>query len=217
MVTKRFNSLAITCLISGLCLLKANAAIIVVAPTETLTGSLQITQDVSFTINTAITGSEFAFVLDEWVTADADQTVSPLVLDSENTFDISVYDLSLDFTTTFQFSDDVGGSPVNFIDNSFFDFGTSVTANDGLVYVSSDPSFEVGDVVTLLAGTYTISSGAGSNPLATQTFTGNMFIADGSGNQISDLGVVPELKASALLLGVVALSLTVIRRRYNIR
>ena len=49
--------------------------------------------------------------------------------------------------------------------------------------------------------------------VTTQSFTGFAFLADGSGKQISDLVLVPEPSAYAALVGMLALSTVMIRRR----
>jgi hypothetical protein len=173
----------------------ANAAIIVVAPTGSSTGSFQITDDITFTITA--NGSLQYFVFDEWVAMDAGQTTQSL----------SPF---LSFT--------INGSPFTegsqLMDNIGFNLGET-TPNDGLLIINSPFSVLTGDTVTLQAGTYSIGSAVGFNPLATQTFTGDIFLTNGSGVRLSDnaTAAIPEPSSAALILGV--MSVFALARRRN--
>jgi hypothetical protein len=163
---------------------QARAALIVVAPTSSTNGSITITNDITFTISTA--GNAQVFALDEWVTSDGAQNgsaVSP--------------DLSVSVN-----GGAPGGHPNTFFDNLAMTVG-AITPNDGYFYLSNAFAVSAGNTVTLKAATYTLAATPGFNPQANQTFTGNMFITDDVGNQLSNVvaaGAVPEPSTWTMLL-----------------
>lgn len=201
MKSKTLTTLASAVLIAGLSLNTADAAIIVIAPTATEAGSLQITDDIHFTITTELSNDAFTFVFDEWVTSDGSFTTSAIAPD----FAIKINNGSI-----------YNYSSVTYNDNLTVNNGVG-TPNDGYILVDSSLSLALDDVVTVLAGTYSIASAENSNQGATQTFTGTMFMTNSSAEQISDFVVVPEPKATTILFGIAALSVTYARRRKNIR
>ncbi len=172
---------------------RATAGIIVVAPTNSTSGSLQITADITFNITTA--GSGQLIIFDEWVTSDGSQAFANL----SPHLSISIN----------------GALPISrfgtFVDNLVFNQG-QITSNDGYIFLNSSFSVSAGDTVTLKAATYNIAAISGFNQQASQTFIGNMFITDGNGTRLSNPVAVPEPSGLALVLtaGVVGLFL---RRR----
>lgn len=172
-------------------LMPAHAAVIVVAPTGSTPGSIQITSDISFNITTS--GAAKGFNLDEWVVSDGRQNASacnPSLAISLN-----------------------GGTPGAF-PGLFYDnlAGTAndVTANDGFFYLTNPIAVTAGNTLTLKARIYSLGTLIDFNPQATQTFIGNMFVVDSSGFRLSANTFVPEPSALALCsLGALAL----LRRR----
>lgn len=173
----------------------SNAAIIAVAPTGSTPGSFEITDDIVFTITTS--GSFQYFVLDEWVTSDGagtTQSLAPFLSFSIN---------GASFTEGSQLIDNIG-----------FNLGET-TPNDGILFINSPFSVTTGDTVTLKAGVYSISSTVGFNPLMTQTFTGDIFLTNGSGVRLSDnaTAAIPEPSSAALIFGVASVCVLTLRRR----
>ena len=180
----------------------SNAAIIVVAPTTSTAGSINITHDI--TVIVTVAGSASFLALDEWVIYDGKITYGSLGSPTASQF--------------FQYS--LNGSP-NKIGDSLNDildnvpFG-AVTANDGLL-LFDDSSFgnalTVGQTFTLRAGSFDVRTVPGFNPQATQTFTGNVYLTNSSGVRMSantPVGAVPE--PGTALLGALT-GLTLLRRR----
>jgi len=168
------------------------AAIIVVAPTATTPGSLQITEDIVFTITAEAGSSTKQFVFDDWVVSDGYTNFSYL---SPN-LNILVNGVSVSF-------------PSGLRDNMNFSNG-EVSPNDGFLNASLT-AMALGDEVILLAGSYALSPIPNFNPMATQTFTGNIFLIMTGNIRISNIVAVPEpATVSALALGAIAL---VSRRR----
>jgi hypothetical protein len=172
-----------------------SAAIIVVAPTASTAGSFQITQDIVFTVNTSAAAGKKGFVLDNWLVSDNSALGSFVSPDL-------VYL--------------VNGSSFTSPSTAFYDnFGQSLgnlTANDGYIW-SDMTALTAGNTVVFKAGTYSLAAVVAFNPLATQTFTGDVFMINGSNVRISNIVTlpVPEPGAVSLLaLGAIAL---VSRRR----
>jgi len=167
----------------GGALAPARGAVVIVAPVfATTPGSMQITEDITFTITKPF--SIFSYIVFE-----------DLVQTNDGNSDGAGLTPNLAFT--------IYGSattlPVSyFVDNSTPAFG-DVTETDG--YIGGNEIYEVspGDTVTLAAGTYAIADNYSNfNPQTTQTFTGNMFLVDSDGKKISDVAAVPEPSAWAL-------------------
>ena len=167
------------------------AAVIVVAPTAVSPGSFQITDDVLFTIN--VGGNAQAFVMDEWVVSDGNQSESTIAPD-----------LAVSIN---------GGAPVTrsgFLSDNVTGFVGALTPNDGYLFANTGFSLSPGNTLLLKAGLYSLAATGSFNPQTTQTFTGNMFVADFHGIRMSPNVQVPEPTALGLLgLG----SLALLRRR----
>jgi MYXO-CTERM domain-containing protein len=174
------------------------AAIIFTAPTATVGGSLVITS--AITLTATATNSARFLILDNWVTSDGGFTLigalSPLTLS---------YSINSGSTQT------VGS--LQLADNRGLTVG-NVTPGDGIFVFASVPVTS-GQTFTILPANFTTAPGAvaGFNPLANQTFTGNVFLADASGVRISDIVAVPE--PSSALLGLSGLTALALRRRRN--
>ncbi len=175
-----------------LSLFPAQASVIVVAPTSTTTGSIQFTEDITFTITSA--GFAETFVFDGWVTSDGTLTPSLLVPD--------VF-FSLNDGASFQLA-------TILYDNLATTYG-DMTADDGYLFHNSI-AVQPGDTLTIKQGSYTLKEAA-FNPGVTQTFTGDMFITDSDGDIISTTTSVPE-PATLALPGVgFAILAWILRRR----
>ena len=190
-----------TALLSGAAA-TSNAAIIVVAPTASTAGSINITQDI--TVIVTVAGNASFLVIDEWVIADG--TTTPANLGSPTA------------AQSFQYS--LNGSPnkTGATQNLIYDNFTigAATANDGLLNFdgsSSGNTLAAGQTFTLRAGNFGVQTTAGFNPQATQTFTGNVFLMSNFGVRMSPntpAGAVPE--PGTALLGALT-GLTLLRRR----
>lgn len=162
---------------------RINAGIIVVAPTATTNGSFQITSDITFTVTA--NGNANVFVLDNWVTSD-------------NSWTFANYSPDLLISINGSASSSYAG---RISDNFTFD-AAQLSANDGYLVPNIGISVVSGDTVTLKAGTYALGAVEGFNPQATQTFSGNMFITDVVGVQLSNIVAVPEPSPIYLVLAV---------------
>ena len=190
-----------TALLSGAAA-TSNAASIVVAPTASTAGSINITHDI--TVIVTVAGSASYLALDEWVIADGATTNA--VVGSPTAAQSFQYSLNGSPNKT-------GASQSQIYDN--LSIGAA-TVNDGLLIFdnsSSGNALSVGQTFTLRAGSFGLNSGPGFNPQATQTFTGNVFLMSSGGVRLSantPAGAVPE--PGTALLGALA-GLTLLRRR----
>ena len=190
-----------TALLSGAAA-TSNAAIIVVAPTASTAGSININHDI--TVIVTVAGSASYLALDEWVINDG--TTTNAVVGTSTTAQFFQYSLNGSPNKT-------GASRNDIFDNAPF---AAVTANDGLLAfdsLSSGNALTVGQTFTLRAGNFGVIAAAGFNSQATQTFTGNVFLTNSSGVRMSantPVGAVPE--PGTALLGALT-GLTLLRRR----
>ena len=154
------------------------------------TGALTINQDIVFTITTETVNTSVFFVFDEVVTADAESTY----------LGFSGLNCSIN-----------GGALIalgGWIDNVSAVIA-DMTPNDGYIF-GSIPSLFVNDVVTLHAGTGTMT-GTSSDFNLWASGDYNLFMINGDGEAITD--AVPE-PATMALLGVSGAILCGIRRFY---
>ncbi len=159
-------------------------------------GTLTLNYDLVFTITTASTHANPSFVFDEIVSNDGTYSVAKME--------------GLEFSVN-------GGDRIaieNWYDNSPGS-ANDQTYNDGLLQSSAQPELAINDIVTLHAGTGTmtgyIMADANFNPWTSGDYT--VFMANNSGIRLST-DAVPE-PATAGLLGISALALYGIRRIKN--
>ena len=178
MMTPQITPFAFLALIA-LSLGEAGAAIVVLAPTRTASGSVLIQQDVTFGITES--GVVQTIVLNDWVTAD------PLKTGSTATPSISL---------------SINGGLAQFFPGVFFDniAGTfnDFTPGDGYFFLTSGPSVLSGDTITVHAATYTLQAAQNFNPQATQSFNGQVFLAGNNGKRLSGIVAIPEPTSLAL-------------------
>lgn len=173
----------------------SNAAIIVVSPTESTPGSLEITNDITFTIS--VPGATvMGFVLDDWIEG------------AEGTRSSFFSGISYSINGAGPYTTDA------YLLDSMWGMG-ELTASDGLINVTYLPAVFNGNALTLKAGSYVLPPGVSLLPQVNQVFTGNMFVVSGDGIRISSIetAAVPEPAAAALLLGGVASAVVFSRRR----
>jgi hypothetical protein len=167
----------------------ARADIIVVAPTATEEGSFTITSDITFTIETQATAK--LIFLDQFLPASTSTTTQS--------------NMSPDLAFS------INGNPAITQAVSFRPhLGSGSLADDGFLILSSGFALNVGDTLTLMQGTYDLAIKEDFPALATQTFTGDMFVTNDSTTPISDTvsAAVPEPSAWALgAAGLAALGL----------
>lgn len=173
---------------------QSQAAIIVVAPTATTSGSLTITQDITMVVTSP---GEARFVaLDEWVTADAAFTAGNLGSSVSYSINAAPPITNLGF----QMVDNAGS------------LSAPLTPNDGVIFLSLGVPTTVaaGDTVTLKSATYSIAPQAGFNPMTSQVFTGDVYLGDYFNRMSANtpVGPVPEPGTAALgaLAGLALLS-----------
>ncbi len=173
----------------------SHAAIVVVAPTASITGSLTITEDITLTI--AVAGNAANLVLDEWLTSDGlltRRSVSPAFMYSVNSGAI------------------MNGVNSELIDNSAGGFANAITIHDGVLVFHGGLGVAViiGNLFTLKSGVFSLPPVAGFNPQATQTFTGNVFLTTTNGVRLSGNVLIPE--PSSALLGLCGIGFLLPRR-----
>ena len=172
-------------------MLEVNAAIVVIAPTPTIVGSVHIVQDITFDINA--TGVLQTIVLNDWVAADQFKTSS---------------------NASPMFSLSLNGGPQQFYPAEFFDNiagnFNDFTSGDGYFFLATGPNVLSGDTITVHAANYALEAVSDFNPEATQTFKGEAFLADNNGVRLSNSVTIPE--PSSLLLCSLSV-LSVLHRR----
>ncbi len=174
----------------------SQAAVIVVAPTNVLPGSLIIDQDITLTVTTA--GTARILVFDEWVAAS----------DGSNTVSVS----TLSTTYSQNGGPDTAAGVNSFVRDGSINFG-AITLNDGYIVFGAGVTVALTDTITIRAGTYILPAVANFNPLTTQTFTGNVFLASQTGVRLtSDVSLIPE-PSSTLSIGLASILLLTLRKR----
>ena len=156
------------------------------------TGTLTINHDITFLVINDHSGSLF-FTFDEIVTDD-DTPDEPL---------FSGLYVSVNNGT--QYSVTHWGDNLTWANEDW-------TANDGYLFGSTSFSVEIGDTITLHAGTGTMS---GTNPTFNSWASGDytVFVTDDNGIKLSENGVVPE-PATASMMALVAGLGFLIRRHF---
>ena len=169
----------------------SNAALIVQSPTGSTNGSAQITQDITLIVTTA--GQIGILALDEWVASDGSNTSSVLLPD----LSFSVNGITQSYTS--------------FLTDNLNASANDLTSNDGYFFFGG-PTVSVGDIITFSAATYNLIQTSNFNPQATQTFSGNAFIATQSGIRLSNTVPIPE-PSSTMLIGLGTLCLVARRQK----
>ncbi len=180
----------------------SNAAVIMTAPTSSSTGSLQITEDITFNITTA--GPVRYLVFDEWVSSsDGSLTGTPNPAPPVPAIPIT-FSLNGGADTT-------AGPFINLIDNVDTTL-LSITPLDGVFLFGTNIAVTSGDSLVIRAGTFTLPLVANFNPATTQTFTGNTFLTTPTGLALTGSTPVPE-PSTGLLVGLMSVILFSYRKR----
>ncbi|MEM1159026.1 MAG: PEP-CTERM sorting domain-containing protein [Verrucomicrobiota bacterium] len=167
------------------------------------TPTLAITDDITF--NIIANGLATYLVFDEWVASDGSGNAVSFVTIGPSGQSIN-YSLNGGSTTSAQ--------AFQFFDNNATDFG-DISENDGwLDFDSSFFALTTGDTLTIAAATYTFNFNTDFNPAVPSNFTGNVYIADGGGNRLSNIVAVPE-PTTGLLVALAGGLLVLSRRRFG--
>ena len=152
------------------------AALIVKLPTATTAGSIENTEDITFTMTGSYASADVHLVLDEWVPSDGTQNNISIPA----SFPISIN----------------GGSDIGRASSLLRDNATGIladlTANDGFLGLG-ELTLVSGDTLTVRAGTIICPAQVitGFNPQANQTFTGSVFLMANLGTRISNIVTLP--------------------------
>lgn len=191
----------LSCLIAVFILVvsQSSAAIVVSAGITGSGGSLEITDDLVFTMNQDA-GNIGVLVFDEWVTSDNMQ-------------------ISVSASPAQSLAYERNGSPLSTSLTSLYDnFATTfndVTPNDGFLTFSIFSASE-GDTITIKAGTYTFTGNANFNSEAVGTYTGNIWLGSSPGVRYTDLisaAAVPEAASFPFIAALFSAGLFCLRRR----
>lgn len=191
----------VTCVLS---LTVAASAAIIVGGTinqDDGTGTVQITAPITFTVLGA--GTFRNIVMKDWVTSDGSFS-------------------GVGFTSGLSYSINGGAAQTASVSEIYDNFTSSFhdfSPGDGFFKLDDlhDISVNPGDTFSLLTGSYTTYGNDRFNPLAIQTFTGNLFLIDVNGDALSGVvaagSAVPEPATDAALAGLAVLSLAFVSRR----
>lgn len=158
--------------------------------TGTPTPTMTLVQDLELTVTTASTFAGW-LVFEDWTVSDGTQTA---VVTNPAPQSIS---FSLDGAP------DATTNAVFLIDNDAGVTGNDVTANDG-IFEFTALTVSPGQTLTIRSFALTFFSNPNFNPSLPTTFTGNVFLADLAGNQLSEITQVPEPTTGALVLASLA-------------
>ncbi len=174
----------IICLATAIALTSPlSAAIIIVAPTSTVAGSFTITDNIVLT-NTTL----------------GDQAIRGIVLvDLVNTTDGALTGAALSPDFNFELNGNPGSEPSMFQDNVVANASALGIGDGAVVSNATFGSYAEGETFTIVSGSYVIAPTADFNSLTTQTFTGQVFLTNTAGFQVSNVVTIPEPGYAALL------------------
>lgn len=189
-------------LIASLTLLAVTAsplsAAIIVSNNALTTGAaatLTITTDLNFTITVTPADNGVFFAFMDWAPTVGTATHTRML----DQFQYSLNGATVDVGISSTFVDHWGGTDIG-----------AITTNTGYIYFFLPQAAQIGDTLTIKAGTYAFEGNSSLNPDIVQTFNGEIQIFDNWGNPIGPVVSVPE--PSAALLGAVG-ALALLRRR----
>ena len=176
-----------------------NAAVNVSIDETAKNVSLQITESITFSIPSTYTGTLNNLVFDEWATSDGGRTrlvpVGPKQLSHQITG-----------------QGELASKDIVYLYDNRAAVAGDINQNDGFFTFQAIDASSM-ETITFLPATYSFTWVNGFNPdLEGLIFTGNVFLADHSGNQIGSAVAVPE-PATFLLPSLVALFVLFKRRR----
>lgn len=174
---------------AGMTLSSASAAVVIVAPTETTTGSLEITEDILFVLTSG--GFPSSLVFDEYTSSNGEVITTYTDLNVPLKFTLNGVLVTSVFASGF-------GDNVTSPNHDF-------TSKDGFIKTLGFPEVFAGDLLILKASSYILSKTNPAqgvfNPQATQTFTGTTFMTNSAASRISSNGqAVPECGSAILLV-----------------
>ncbi len=179
--------------------LPAQAAIVVsgTPSTDSGTGTLQITTDISFTITTD--NSAVRLVFHGW-NASSDAGGDTISFAAPTSFDYQINGGSLQ-----------SGDFFGILDNRTADLN-DLGAADTAINLSSTP-VTTGDILTIKAGSWSFPGSSAFNPGVFGSFTGNASLMRSNGHRISEFTPVPEPRDYALMAGAGLVAWAAWRRR----
>ena len=193
--------ISISAALLGLLSLNARSQVLFSGDFAAGTGQFQFLTDYTFTLTTPIALNDGVYLVfdeavttvDAGITSVSSKAGTPLQLRMGAT----------DYTRPFSLYDNYGGTV------------GALTPKDSFILWTSPASLSSGETLTLKAGTYTVNGSAQFNPeYNSKSFTGNLFLMNGSANAISDnVSAVPEPRDYALLTGASLAGFAMWRKR----